>query len=237
MIDRDGRVLGDSELDGEALAKVENHANRPEVRQAIERGAGKAVRYSATAHTNYMYVARQSDPGIVRLAMPLTQVDQLAGEMRSSLLCASLVAVAFTILLSYLVALKISGPMSAAISNLIDNAINYSRPGGEISISGQMKNDGHFVLDIADAGYGIPLEDLPGIFERFYRVDKAGSRDSGGTGLGLAIAKHAVESQGGRITVESRPGEGSTFTIYLAAGLQRKKTWYGRHVPRLEYEP
>jgi two-component system phosphate regulon sensor histidine kinase PhoR len=104
--------------------------------------------------------------------------------------------------------------LAAAISNLIDNAINHNRPGGAIRVSGRM-NNGSLVLNVQDSGYGIPESDLPRIFERFYRVDKARSRFSGGTGLGLAIAKHAVESQGGHITVTSVVGEGSTFTIHL----------------------
>jgi len=72
-----------------------------------------------------------------------------------------------------------------------------------------------FQLSIADTGQGIPAEELPRIFERFYRVDKARSRESGRTGLGLSIVKHAIESLGGAITVTSRMGLGSTFTIKL----------------------
>jgi signal transduction histidine kinase len=66
---------------------------------------------------------------------------------------------------------------------------------------------------VADQGYGIPQSELPRIFERFYRVDKARSRNAGGTGLGLAIARHAVESLGGTLSVRSQPGSGSTFEI------------------------
>jgi two-component system, OmpR family, phosphate regulon sensor histidine kinase PhoR len=101
-----------------------------------------------------------------------------------------------------------------AISNLLDNAIHYNRPGGEIRISAEVQ-DGTLWLSIADTGQGIPAEELPRIFERFYRVDKARSRDSGGTGLGLSIVKHAIESQRGTISVTSRLGTGSTFTIRL----------------------
>jgi two-component system phosphate regulon sensor histidine kinase PhoR len=107
--------------------------------------------------------------------------------------------------------------LSTALSNLIDNAIHYNKTGGEIRISGR-KNDGTFELVIADTGEGIPSEDLPRIFERFYRVDKARSRESGGTGLGLSIVKHAIESQSGTIAVASRLGAGSTFTVRLQAG-------------------
>jgi two-component system phosphate regulon sensor histidine kinase PhoR len=104
--------------------------------------------------------------------------------------------------------------LSAALSNLIDNAIHYNKPGGEIGISAQTQN-GTLDLAISDTGLGIPSEELPRIFERFYRVDKARARDSGRTGLGLAIVKHAIESQGGAIRVTSRLGSGSTFTIRL----------------------
>ena len=104
--------------------------------------------------------------------------------------------------------------LSTALSNLVDNAIHYNKAGGEIRISAEMQN-GTLNLSVADTGYGIPSEELPRIFERFYRVDKARARESGGTGLGLSIVKHAIESQGGAISVTSRIGAGSTFTIRL----------------------
>jgi signal transduction histidine kinase len=104
--------------------------------------------------------------------------------------------------------------LSTAVSNLIDNAIHYNKPDGEIRISAEVR-DGMLSLAVADTGHGIPSDELPRIFERFYRVDKARSRDSGGTGLGLSIVKHAIESQGGTISVTSRIGSGSTFTIHL----------------------
>lgn len=104
--------------------------------------------------------------------------------------------------------------LSTAISNLVDNAIIYNKTGGEIRIAGFAEN-GVFRVDISDTGEGIASDELPRIFERFYRVDKARSRESGGTGLGLSIVKHAIESQGGTIGVISRVGAGSTFTIRL----------------------
>jgi two-component system, OmpR family, phosphate regulon sensor histidine kinase PhoR len=104
--------------------------------------------------------------------------------------------------------------LSTAISNLIHNAILYNKPGGEVRITGGKQN-GSFHLDITDTGEGIAPEELPRIFERFYRVDKARTRVTGGTGLGLSIVKHAIESQGGTIQVTSRIGGGSTFTIRL----------------------
>jgi two-component system, OmpR family, phosphate regulon sensor histidine kinase PhoR len=104
--------------------------------------------------------------------------------------------------------------LATAVSNLIDNAIYYNKPGGQIRITAEKQN-GELNLSVWDTGNGIPSEELPRIFERFYRVDKSRTRDSGGTGLGLSIVKHAIESQGGTITVASRLGAGSTFTIHL----------------------
>jgi len=104
--------------------------------------------------------------------------------------------------------------LATALSNLIDNAIKYNKLGGQIQISADTRN-GTLNLVVSDTGNGIPSEALPRIFERFYRVDKARARESGGTGLGLAIVKHAIESQGGTISVASRLGSGSTFTIRL----------------------
>ena len=104
--------------------------------------------------------------------------------------------------------------LSTALSNLIDNAIYYNRQGGQVKISAEVLGNA-LKLAVADTGQGIPSEELPRIFERFYRVDKARTRESGGTGLGLSIVKHAIESQSGSISVTSRVGQGSTFTIRL----------------------
>jgi two-component system phosphate regulon sensor histidine kinase PhoR len=104
--------------------------------------------------------------------------------------------------------------LSTALSNLINNAINYNKSGGQVRLSAEVQN-GTMSIAVTDSGNGIPSEELPRIFERFYRVDKARARDSGGTGLGLSIVKHAIESQGGTISVSSKLGSGSTFTIRL----------------------
>jgi signal transduction histidine kinase len=99
-------------------------------------------------------------------------------------------------------------------TNILDNAVRYTPPGGEISLS--LKSmDGSAVVAIADTGIGIPEEQLSLIFERFYRVDKARSRAEGGAGLGLGIAKDIAETHGGRIEVESKVGKGSTFKVML----------------------
>jgi len=100
------------------------------------------------------------------------------------------------------------------LDNLIDNALKYTPSGGRVVVSGQVAGD-EVLLLVADTGIGIPRSDLPRIFERFYRVDKARSRELGGTGLGLSIVKHLVQSLGGRVDVTSRVGAGSQFTVRL----------------------
>lgn len=101
------------------------------------------------------------------------------------------------------------------ILNLVSNAVNYTPNNGEVTITLRSTDDKYVEMIIADTGIGIPPEHLPRIFERFYRVDKARSRESGGTGLGLAIVKHLVESHHGTIHVESKEGKGTTFTVTL----------------------
>jgi two-component system, OmpR family, sensor histidine kinase ArlS len=98
--------------------------------------------------------------------------------------------------------------------NILENAIKYTPHGGNILIKCE-RSAGSAVVSIKDSGIGIPEEHLPHIFQRFYRVDKARSRDQGGTGLGLAIAKSIAESHGGRIEVESQAGQGSNFRVIL----------------------
>jgi two-component system, OmpR family, phosphate regulon sensor histidine kinase PhoR len=100
--------------------------------------------------------------------------------------------------------------LTEVLQNLLDNAIQYTPAGGQIMVSASPKN-GEVVFTVSDTGIGIPQADQPRIFERFYRVDVARSREVGGTGLGLSIAKHLVETHGGRIWVESEVGRGSQF--------------------------
>lgn len=100
--------------------------------------------------------------------------------------------------------------------NLIENAIKYTPEKGRILIGSQKKND-RIELFVKDNGIGIPLADQNRIFERFYRVDRARSRQMGGTGLGLSIVNHLMEAHGGSVGVESYPNEGSTFTVRFPA--------------------
>jgi len=101
-----------------------------------------------------------------------------------------------------------------AIANLIDNAIKYTQEGGTISVTAGRHDDDVFV-EVADNGLGIPADDIPRIFERFYRVDRSRSREMGGTGLGLSIVKHVAQVHGGGIDVSSAPGAGSKFRLYF----------------------
>ena len=101
-----------------------------------------------------------------------------------------------------------------AVVNLIDNAIKYSPPNATVRISAAQEGD-HVVIRVQDEGCGIAAKHLPRLFERFYRVDKARSRELGGTGLGLAIVKHIVSAHRGTVQVESTVGRGSTFSICL----------------------
>jgi two-component system, OmpR family, phosphate regulon sensor histidine kinase PhoR len=109
-----------------------------------------------------------------------------------------------------------SEAVSQILSNLLDNAVKYTPPGGSISVGAHAAGD-FFEIYVRDTGAGIPAEELPRLFERFYRVDKARSRELGGTGLGLAIVKHLVAAHNGAARVESRPNEGSTFYFTLPA--------------------
>jgi two-component system phosphate regulon sensor histidine kinase PhoR len=98
--------------------------------------------------------------------------------------------------------------------NLIDNAIKYTSEGGRVRVVCALASDAVSV-EVSDTGIGIPREELPRIFERFYRVDKARSRELGGTGLGLSIVKHLITSIHGQISVTSRIGSGTRFTVRI----------------------
>ena len=110
--------------------------------------------------------------------------------------------------------------LEQAVVNLLDNAVKYSEPGSTVTV--ELGTDGNDVaIHVRDRGMGVPAEHLARLFERFYRVDKARSRKLGGTGLGLAIVKHIVQAHAGRVTAQSTPGQGSTFSIFLPSGRTR----------------
>jgi two-component system, OmpR family, phosphate regulon sensor histidine kinase PhoR len=105
--------------------------------------------------------------------------------------------------------------LEQAILNLLANAIKFNKPGGEVHVGAALDSNHRVAIIISDTGVGIPSQDLPRIFERFYRIDKARSRQVGGTGLGLSIVKHVVERMNGAVEVESTLGRGSAFTLRL----------------------
>ena len=107
--------------------------------------------------------------------------------------------------------------LEQTLVNLIDNAVKFNRPEGEVRVDAERIETGHARIVVSDTGIGIPSSDLPRVFERFYRVDRARSREMGGTGLGLSIVKHAVEQMKGTVAVESELGKGSRFIILLPA--------------------
>jgi two-component system sensor histidine kinase SenX3 len=102
----------------------------------------------------------------------------------------------------------------SALVNLLENAVKYSDPGAPVEVAVTLQG-GRVHITVRDHGIGIPKRDLERIFERFYRVDRARSRQTGGTGLGLAIVRHVAQAHGGEVSVESVEGEGSMFVLHL----------------------
>jgi two-component system phosphate regulon sensor histidine kinase PhoR len=106
--------------------------------------------------------------------------------------------------------------LGQVLFNLVDNAIKYGRKEGRVLINAHQNGDAKVEISVEDDGPGIPAEAQERVFERFYRVDKARSREQGGTGLGLSIVKHIVQSHGGKVWVKSEIGKGSTFYFTVA---------------------
>ena len=113
--------------------------------------------------------------------------------------------------------------LRSAVVNLMTNAVRYSPAGGPIKLVGALKNDGSICISVTDHGIGIAEKDIPRLTERFYRVDKSRSRDTGGTGLGLAIVKHVLIHHNAAMRIESKLGEGSSFTMEFPSSLNSFK--------------
>ncbi|GAC1687416.1 MAG: hypothetical protein NVS9B9_09510 [Ktedonobacteraceae bacterium] len=115
--------------------------------------------------------------------------------------------------------------LEQALLVLLDNAIKYNRPGGQVTVRTSV-HDGKAHLEVCDTGIGIAAEHLPHLYERFYRVDKARSREAGGTGLGLSIAQHIAAIHDGTLTLSSIPNQGTTVTLLLPLA-QSKQSQHG----------
>ena len=115
----------------------------------------------------------------------------------------------------------LASELHSAMSNLVNNAVRYTPAGGEVRVSWRLLEDGRAQFTVADTGPGIASEHLPRLTERFYRVDRSRSRDSGGTGLGLAIVKHVAQRHGAELLIESAVGKGSQFSILFPAARLR----------------
>jgi two-component system phosphate regulon sensor histidine kinase PhoR len=114
-----------------------------------------------------------------------------------------------------------AGELGSALSNLVGNAVRYTPGGGSVDVAATLLAGGRIEFSVRDTGPGIAAEHLPRLTERFYRVDRSRSRDTGGTGLGLAIVKHVVQRHGGELKIASTPGAGSTFSFVLPAARVR----------------
>lgn len=111
--------------------------------------------------------------------------------------------------------------LQSALSNLISNAVRYTPAGGSITVTWQRKDDGRAVFSVQDTGPGISPEHIPRLTERFYRVDRSRSRETGGTGLGLAIVKHVLQRHGATLEITSVLGKGSLFSVTFPANRLR----------------
>lgn len=116
--------------------------------------------------------------------------------------------------------------LRSAMGNLVSNAVRYTPAGGQIDVAWQLLSDGRAEFSVTDTGPGIAPEHIPRLSERFYRVDRSRSRESGGTGLGLAIAKHVVQRHGGELRVASAPGKGSRFALVFPASRLKPASWH-----------
>ena len=196
---RDGAV-GNPEDAERFLGIIENHAERLE---AIIEDLLSLSRIEREAERGKIALVEGQVQDVVQMAVQVCEMSARAKEIKIECSCDKDIAS------------KINGPLlEQAMVNLLDNAIKYSAKGSTIWVEASQTAE-DIEIDVRDQGCGIEKEHLPRLFERFYRVDKARSRQLGGTGLGLAIVKHITQAHGGQVSVESIPGKGSTFSIRL----------------------
>ena len=194
---------------------IEEAAEDPE---AVRRFAGRmqveAARLSALAH-DILQLSRVQVPGAAGALVPV-EVSQVVADAVDRVRTPA--AARRVVIETGGESASVQGDhdlLVTVMSNLLENAIAYSEPGTRIAVGTTVRGEESVEIAVVDQGIGIPAEAQSRVFERFYRVDPARSRDTGGTGLGLSIVKHVVEDHGGEVTVWSEPGHGSTFTVRL----------------------
>jgi two-component system phosphate regulon sensor histidine kinase PhoR len=190
----------DSKETDRFLAIIEKHVNRL---TAIIEDLIKLSKIEQQDEKSEIHLEESSVKSVILSAIQTCREKAKAKEITIDLVCPEDIPVRLD-----------SRLMAQAMVNLLDNAINYSSEKSDIQISATLK-DKELRISVQDHGVGILKEHLSRLFERFYRVDKARSRELGGTGLGLAIVKHIAHAHGGRVSVDSIPGKGSTFSLYL----------------------
>ena len=196
---RDGAVKNPEDAE-RFLGIIENHAERLE---AIIEDLLSLSRIEREAERGKIALVEGRVQDVVQMAVQVCEMSARAKEIKIKCSCDKDIVS------------KINAPLlEQAIVNLLDNAIKYSAVGSTIRVEASQTAE-EIKIDVRDQGCGIEEEHLPRLFERFYRVDKARSRQLGGTGLGLAIVKHITQAHGGQVSVESVPGKGSTFSIRL----------------------
>jgi two-component system sensor histidine kinase SenX3 len=213
------------------LAETLAGEDDPEVtRRLAERVQSEAFRVNRTIEDLLALSRIETEEGLERTVVPVAAViDEAIERTRAAAERADI-----------LVGIEVDDPdlalvgdrrqLVSALANLLDNAIKYSDPGTDVTVAAVVRGE-TIELSVADHGIGIPARDLERVFERFYRVDQARSRETGGTGLGLAIVRHVAVNHHGRVEVRSRTGEGSTFTLRLPAAPPNPTTGYDTSRP------
>jgi heavy metal sensor kinase len=201
-------------IEAESTLALEKKRSAEDYRKSLE-VVSEETSYMSAMLSNMLLVAR-GDSGKDRFQFEETSLKHLLTDLASSVAkLAKDKGLHFGV--TTIEDLTVNGDrvkLKQLMLNLIENAVRYTPPGGRVCVSAMAQN-GSAVLSVSDTGIGIPEEQIPLIFDRFYRVDKARSRAEGGAGLGLAIAKYIAESHGGKIEVESQVGKGSVFRFIL----------------------